>query len=1641
MSNITSDNQGGDDKQNEEINFADLVSNILMTTEDQENEDDDDDNIDNDDENEEENEYDDLAENNSPKNTDENINDKVNSNQENSLHANDDVLYANEHTLQDNNSGPHASEDNLQQTNDLQENINQILRRNSVSHLNRRDSVLGDVNNQEWLRLLQNDIRRGSLSNNNNSMIASQRRQSVTGNDADDAFLTNAILQSLKNMNNDGNEQNQAAIESDEDHEDKEAEIDNMKMVDDVLQDFLLQGVSEGQQKPVEVAQPQETALTTEPEKSTSRSKKESKKKRKTASQDDDLQALINQVVSNTLQEHAQIGTKQKSTPSTALSEISPLEEDALGKKKSTLATSKKKKKRADDLDIAKIMKDAMYLAKSKQPGEEEDDEEEIEPSMIGESNQNEFNFDDLDLNLDQIIENTMQPIILQEQASRHQLLQQQQLQVQQRLQAIAKQKAIEKKQQKEEARALRKIKKEEKLEKLEEEKRVKKKLKLDKRIAKEENIEKEKSIRLEKRQQKKEMKEQQKILKSIEKENKRKLKEAEKLARKIRRDHKRQVKERKLVAQQQAAASGLKPTSFITQKLKSADMSGTNIPAYKARLAQIRNRPAASKLENLTEDKSRKINKPLSTAEQLEKYNLPPIPTTDEFGNPLSAKDAKKIEEKILRRLEKEKAKDLQRIERERVREARRLHKEELKLFRIEEKNRRLAYFKQMKKEQELKSGIKSEDGNANFVPGVTEDAVRRAITLSLKPNKSLTSKKRKKETDLDKKDVKKQKLSKEAKRMAKLSKEERRRIRKQKKNLYLPGSNVMELGINPSTEPSLAKTASETQVSNTDQFKNINEKSGSPSLVNVIKPVSSSNSESESDSDSELDEDDDYNREKPSAGRVFKKKDSFYMPPDVSVLFSATSVISKNSLRLIPVVLKGAPFPWYLRVDKLGIPTLPLAKNNTKTSLSRKKMYELKKVIDLNGRDISAWETFKQNNPKDFELKYNTYIRDIQKALIKKFARDVTIDLDLGIVENDEIFELDTDKAHPPFIIPEYPVLAFGEQMIKTEKYGYISKFWLQTLADDTEISKILGNNIQLIKNLKVMSFNKELSEQKVIRSRLIAEERAKEESLRSESEAIRKQSKEERKIKFAKIQQTPQSSIMSLYKPYKNDKKTSKGSVSSLKLLINTHSSLPINLKPPTNLQEILPGLTTHLESELTKIKPFFIKMDIDAMRGFIPVILAYYNIQLQWVSKFQTVSAMRKYTGKMAKNYHKQFEVEKQVLNFKSKLKNQSLEFFNTIVDLVDEIIGLKLNGIIEEKLVSEPLKNKDEANNLKRVNKEFVEQIFLIAMKDAIKDSSTDSEFGSLSTVKLDNNEINKKKRKYDYNINKNENQNITLSLGNLDRKMEMKQKSAPLKIIKNEDEGSEAKFKNMVTKIEKLNNQTSQNGSTSYGTKKMQLVKEMFFSHKFDIPERKNLTRMRVMMKRIQTKVSTEFFKKFELEYRNERMRRYRAIKGNKNKNHMYAENNGKINDNELLNLLVYIQGGSTALAEEILSDMRADSVMPKNAVKIIPKNEDNPNFSVIQQDPPKAVFSVPSENNLKNVENEKVGRKEVIDLVTEELSNKEGSFGQKRSLEQSEEELNESKKQKTSVPKDIEKTTETFPEVETEVDPSLANM
>ena len=1745
-SNHNHDQQGVDD-----INFADLVSNILMNTEDQN---------DNDQEEEEE-EGEDVDGQNDDEDNDEGHHesyeqeeeeDHSNGNNDNSnFNQSQSIEQEHEQEQKDNNS---ENEDN-----DLNVNINHLLRNSGADTLNRRDSVLGDVNNQEWLKLLQNDIRRGSVSvqnaNNTTNIAASQRRQSIGGNDADDAFLTNAILQSLKNMNTEGTEQNQDAIEDEQadnqednnnnDNNNDSAAIDNMQLVDDVLQDILMQGTTEDQQQqqPQEIAAEVGTAAT---ERLAKKKKKQSKKKKKTSSQDDDLQALINQVVSNTLQEHAQLGSKSKSktgTSSTSLRTLQStqqlqqqqlqhheqqLQRDASKKKKSTSSSSKKKRKKADDLDIAKIMKDAMSLAKTKQPGEEQAEKEghEVdeegndqsrmrEPLLIQDQNQHDFNLDDLGLNLDQLIENTMQPIILQEQASRHQLIQQQQLQVQQRLQAIAKQKALERKQQKEEAKAARRLRREAKQKRLEEEKKKKKLAKIEKKKARLQDLEQEKVQRIEKKKQKEEMKIQQKTLKAIEKDNRRKIKEAEKLARKLRRDQRRQLKEKKLAAQQQAAASGLKPTSFITQKLKTGDSTEPAVPAYKARLAQLRNlkRDKTSSSDKLASGESirnefrEQILTP--TAALLEKYNIPQIPTVDELGNPLSVEEIKQAEQKALRRLQKERAKEIQRKERERTKELRRLQKEELKRFREEERNRRMAYFKQMKREQEKATGIKAEDDNdENFVPGVTEDAVRRAISLNLKPNKSLTTKKRKRDdsattatTSFKEHSSKKQKLSKEeseAKKKAKLEKEERRRLRREKKKANVPGLNVMKMDVNPTSESNLAKTASATKSGENQgsQMTNITDKNGKLQVIKVFNPDADSDLESGSDSD--IDEESFKKKKKKSKSKKSKRKASFYTPPSLSALTDSTTVISKNALRLIPVVLKGPPFPWYLRLDKLGVPKLPLAKNNSKSSLIRKQKYEVKKEIDLNGRDLATWEKYKRYYPTEYKQNYEMYIREIQKALLRKFGRDVTIDLDLGIIENGEVIETSSEKAHPPFVIPEIPVYNFGENMLHTAKYGNVSKNWLQTLENENEILEILGNDMNLLTNLKVTWFNKELAQQMKIRNEIVEKERVKETAMRAEYERTRRQLKEERRKKLLKKQSnTPLSTVMSVSKhKQKSSSKESKPTRKQIRLLMNTPPYSPVERAPPSgNFDELKGNLKTHLETEMEQIKNFYNNLDVNSMTAFMPIIKAYYVFQMQWISKFQTVSLMRRFVAKIAKNYHKQFEVEKQVLNYKAKLKDEGLQFFSNIEKLIDDVVISFLTNLLEakKKTIIEKVEEKEEGDlkkreedeaaeksynkNLKRVNKGFLEEIFIISMKDAIEASAADTSSGFLNTVKFDNLDFLRKKGENVFKINeinKNEIQTIASRVNNNNNNNISKEPLPALNIIsstggiqkpvakprmsliKAEPHSNETNFKTIATKIEDVSKQLAQNGATSNGAKKVFLVKEMFFKRKFDIPPRENLKKMKVMMKRIQTKVSTELFKKFELEYKNERMRRYRAVKNKNDRYNIYSEINGKITDNELLNLLVYIQGDSTALVEEILSDMRADSVEP---AKKKPKKESGEyiinDLGTIKEQITK------NEKNKEEAETEEKENKEAKEKEDEkekgeeekDKNNSEPLIGEKRSMDQvNDTEIEEPNKKQKLVEEEEEKEKEEKekeekvdkeidPNIDSEVDPSLANM
>ncbi|KAF0270429.1 hypothetical protein FOG50_02369 [Hanseniaspora uvarum] len=1769
------------DIENEDINFADLVSNILLNTEAQENE------------------------NNS---TDgEQTNHEANDNGENNALTLDE------------------------------EPMNQ-------NHLARKDSIQNDNNYQEWVDMIhnENNKRNNEGKNNNNDSQVNNN-----ANEEDDAFLTNAILNSLQSMAiehpqmNDAHEEDQGSgvenvVDLQQDHlddnnnsqlddglldadrlnyfnngkishsqqeainNDPEDEMDNIKLVDDILNYILGDDDKKGSKKKKSKSK-KVKAIETSKESKQPKAKKDSKKKKKSVSAEDDLQALINQVVSSTLEEHSKQAKKpkaKKKSTSVEPSSISnlntqggvtstlqfpditspPLQTQGLApkkdvpskpqpvavvptieapsaevivpkpvkepiyippepkiKKKSDKKKREKealKKKKNDELDLAQIMKDAMSLAKTadaekkakekeRKEKEKQKEKEKIKlkqkekaklrekakltakakalakaeskalakaeakallkakkkekaktkpetkvkasvkkPPASVDSMQRIISYNKklkpTTVKVTNVFKNSTigqredGPAMITSKTSSNAFIDKSKLvpkKTSSKVKPFSKAdiegmkifmktgddpKILLQQQKKREAKALRKLKKEAKLKKEKEEKAKQKKLKEEAKALKLKELEKQKQEKLAHRLQQREIREQQLALKKLEKENNKKLKEAEK-------------KSLMFEKQRNKEGSGIRDKAMnngfsrlSVKNLSNDSKPGANIVFSDANKF-LNSRYTTIKPGNMLQSEV------MMKAGIWEKYKTARNDLLAELKKKGEDRPLKKKEEaRILKQVKKAHAKEVQERQRQMTKERKRIEKEDTRKLRERENARRIEYMKSL-----------DSDGNKTIKVIKPDNATEKGFIAS--------------EVD----------------------------------------SNGKVVAI-----PENESLAVHEDIIDFDHYqkdiKNI------PSLS--------------------------------------------YVPVDPSILTEKNTVISKNSLRLIPVVLKGPPFPYYLKLDDLGIPKLPLAKNNMKSSARRMSEFEVKGKIDVFGRNVNVWERYKIENPQDHNQKYNDMIKNVQANLLKHLGAMSSFDLDLGSIEQGYVINWDMQyKAHPPFQIPEVPVFSYGESVINTAKYGNVSIFWLYEQTDSV-LDEIFSHEKQSglsIETLRLKNFNNELIKQKIDRKpfetyKKVTFQQKKSNSgdskkhlyysnankstfdsskpgsdmshlgtiikhfdvidipkrKRDEVETdvsnlkiiqlnegkIRRHSKDANgkrnstgstKIKKTKRFQAPNSTIVKiprhpdtlfdninqkLFCILKTLVKAPTGYVKSYEevTLLKNPEFKPIKHVISEDLQN---KIDEQIDLVIRKFKKFYSRIDNECIEAYSTIIRSYTIFYLVWYAGL--ITDIGRHFGKVVKNYTKLFNVDKVVLGIRDILKDldkqnlrrktvsndETLKENNDLTEIFDFILGrvekkLKLGFFMpfikhrNDNAMAETIDAQGNAitiddTNKKRVNKYLLLSILFAVMDDCIqfilaelpenvRNVIADSNLELQDAVSVISKEmvnfvapaVKYKKRSYldttandgsilpaSQRVFKSGNDSEYAKNLPLEGNVVMLKKrrklghnvddftASPLKqetakeVVENTNDSIDGPVINNSTEtsdppkliepvsIDKFTpgyefgfgkvNQKSYEQLTDINPlvkSKIDVIWEMFFKYEFNIPPRSRLLRNKVLMKRIQMKVSTEVYKKFEQEYKTERMRRYRALKAEKEmedikdiksyiaksplKSQLITKSqmdrvrgmkgmNGKLVDNDLLNMLAFIQGNNLTLIKDILDDMENDCNEPVKRIKV-EKNEES---------------------------------------------------------------------------------------------------
>ncbi|CAI8505901.1 unnamed protein product [Hanseniaspora opuntiae] len=1568
------------DMENDDINFADLVSNILLTTEAQENE------------------------NNQS-------NDESHGNNENDVH---EALGIDSNTNDTTNN-------NYEEWVDMIESENKQNKNKSISEED--DAFLTNA----ILNSLQSmAIENPSLKEDNNKP---SDKKSQTNNIPAHEELLDADRLDYFNANNG----DIVTHQEDTGNNEPENDADNMKLVDDILNYILGDDDKKGSKKKKIKSKKSKAADSSKDSKST-KHKKESKKKKKQASAEDDLQALINQVVSSTLEEHAKQAkkpkTKKKSpsieapplalntqggftstlqfpeitapsvpkepTPKKAKSpklpkppkqpvvepEIKPQTEqepiyipaDPKAKKKSEKKKEKKealRKKKNDELDLAQIMKDAMprkkekaklaakvaalekaqakAIAKSKKkellkiksenkikPPKKvpaTTDSAKAPPAKEKKIESNKIKVTNVFKN-STIMKNSDGPALITSKTSSNAIIDKSKLAPKKVTTkdrpflksdiemlkvfvkpAVESKAALERKRKKE-AKALKKLKKEAKLK---EEKARQKKLKEEEKQKKLQELERKKQERLALKSQQRETREQELALKNLEKENNKKMQEAQQ----------RIMFERQKPAPTKASIkNGFKRLSIKNYK-----------PSSKGGLSFIL---ADGKTFLNTKYTAMKPDITLSNAAMIkagiwEKYQQARNDLVAELKEKGEDRPLKKKEEaKILKQVKKAHAKEVQDMKRQVTKEKKRLEKEGNRMLRERETARRMEYMKSLDV-KDLKEDVTVDDQNSS-----------------------------------------------EASQSAEIV------IQKDKHASPLP-----------------------------------------------------------------------------------------YNPVDPSKLVGKSAVISKNSLRLIPVVLKGPPFPYYLRLDDMGIPTLPLAKNNEKSSLKRMDDFEVKGKVDVYGRNLTVWDRFKAENPDTHMQKYNAMIKSVQASLLKYLGSLTSFDMELGSFEKGYYINWSVQhEAHPPFVIPEVPVFTYGESIVKTANHETTTglsadvlrlrnfnkeliqqridrkpvdekneslyqkskfknddakpAFYYSSANKNTFINVTsgpeqshLGTVLKHFDSSSVFKRKRDDNQPDTSQIKIIQLKEGKP-SKRSKSHSSKSS-----KIKKLKRFQVPSSSVskiprhpdtlfdninQKLFCILKTLDKAPSGYVKSYEEVAMRKDPLfkPIELKVSDDLQS---KIDNEINLLIRRFRKYYSRIDNETIQSYSTIIRSYTIFYLVWYTGL--ITDIGHHFGKIVKNYTKLFNVDKVVLGIRDILRDMDkrnlrkkpssertttngadlTEIFDFILARVE--IKLKMEFFMpfishRNETAMAPtidatgnLITRDDTNK-KRVNKYLLLSILFAIMEDCIQfvlsglpekvraviEDSNLEVHDAVSVISREmagfvSSNVKAKKRMHletsndetilppnqrfvDGGYNQLEN-NQGKETDEADKSNAIQTVNEPIAIDKFKP-GYDFGFG-------KVNERTYEQHTdiNPLVKSKIDVVWEMFFKYTFNLPSRKRLLRNRVMSKRIQLKVSTDVYKKFEQEYKTERMRRYRALKAEQemdeikdiksyiaksplksqwitksqmDKVRSMKGMNGKLTDNDLLNMLAFIQGNNLTLIKDIIDDMEKDCFDPAKKIK-----------------------------------------------------------------------------------------------------------
>ena len=1653
------------DMENDDINFADLVSNILLTTEAQENE------------------------NNQS-------NDESHDNNENDVH---EALGIDSNTNDTTNN-------NYEEWVDMIESENKQNKNKSISEED--DAFLTNA----ILNSLQSmAIENPSLKEENNKP---SDKKSQTNNIPVHEELLDADRLDYFNANNG----DIVTHQEDTGNNEPENDADNMKLVDDILNYILGDDDKKGSKKKKVKSKKLKAADSSKDSKST-KHKKESKKKKKQASAEDDLQALINQVVSSTLEEHAKQAkkpkTKKKSpsieapplalntqggftstlqfpeitapsvpkepTPKKAKSpklpkppkqpvvepESVPLPDqepiyipaDPKAKKKSEKKKEKKealRKKKNDELDLAQIMKDAMSLAKTadaeKKAKEREKREKEREKTKLKQREKakekekaklaakvaalekaqakaiakskkkellkiksenkikppkkvsttadsvksppakekkiesNKIKVTNVFKN-STIMKNSDGPALITSKTSSNAIIDKSKLAPKKVTTkdrpflksdiemlkvfvkpAVESKAALERKRKKE-AKALKKLKKEAKLK---EEKARQKKLKEEEKQKKLQELERKKQERLALKSQQRETREQELALKNLEKENNKKMQEAQQ----------RIMFERQKPAPTKASIkNGFKRLSIKNYK-----------PSSKGGLSFIL---ADGKTFLNTKYTAMKPDITLSNAAMIkagiwEKYQQARNDLVAELKEKGEDRPLKKKEEaKILKQVKKAHAKEVQDMKRQVTKEKKRLEKEGNRMLRERETARRMEYMKSLDV-KDLKEDVTVDDQNSGVASQSAEIV-----------------------------------------------------IQKDKHASPLP-----------------------------------------------------------------------------------------YNPVDPSKLVGKSAVISKNSLRLIPVVLKGPPFPYYLRLDDMGIPTLPLAKNNEKSSLKRMDDFEVKGKVDVYGRNLTVWDRFKAENPDTHTQKYNAMIKSVQASLLKYLGSLTSFDMELGSFDKGYYINWSVQhEAHPPFVIPEIPVFTYGESIVKTAKYGNVSIYWLYEQSDDS-LEEIFSHETTTGLSadvLRLRNFNKELIQQRIDRKpvdekneSLYQKSKFKNDDAKPafyyssankntfinvtsgpeqshlgtvlkhfDSSSVFKRKRDDNqpdtsqikiiqlkegkpskrskshsskssKIKKLKRFQVPSSSVskiprhpdtlfdninQKLFCILKTLDKAPSGYVKSYEEVAMRKDPLfkPIELKVSDDLQS---KIDNEINLLIRRFRKYYSRIDNETIQSYSTIIRSYTIFYLVWYTGL--ITDIGHHFGKIVKNYTKLFNVDKVVLGIRDILRDMDkrnlrkkpssertttngadlTEIFDFILARVE--IKLKMEFFMpfishRNETAMAPtidatgnLITRDDTNK-KRVNKYLLLSILFAIMEDCIQfvlsglpekvraviEDSNLEVHDAVSVISREmagfvSSNVKAKKRMHletsnDETILPPSQRFVDGGYNQLENNVAMLRKKRKLghvlpsvsptptkqEAVSEDKQGKETDEADKSNAIQTVNepiaidkfkpgydfgfgkvNERTYEQHTDINPlvkSKIDVVWEMFFKYTFNLPSRKRLLRNRVMSKRIQLKVSTDVYKKFEQEYKTERMRRYRALKAEQemdeikdiksyiaksplksqwitksqmDKVRSMKGMNGKLTDNDLLNMLAFIQGNNLTLIKDIIDDMEKDCFDPAKKIK-----------------------------------------------------------------------------------------------------------